>query len=199
MQTEIEVKFLDVDHSIIRDRLKKLGAELEHPMRLMRRVMLDHHDERYQKSGQAERLRIRDEGDKVTVTYKKSNESNYAYEIETTVGSFDYTLQLFEAIGFSVYSFQESKRETWQYQNVEIVLDEWPWLNTYIEIEGHAEEAIQDIAKSLGFDWKDAEFGSVDRAYRHQYPGMSSQDSIGDLRQVKFGKPLPDYFKTKKR
>lgn len=199
MQKEVEVKFINTNHDEIRDKLKNLGAKLEHPMRLMRRVMLDHQDSRYQKSNQSERLRIRDEGDKVTITFKKSNESNYAYEAETTVGSFDDTLQLFEAIGFNVYSFQESKRETWQYEGVEIVLDEWPWLNPYIEIEGKTEKEIKSVAEKLGFNWQDAKYGSVDTAYRIQYPGMKRPDSIGDIPEVRFDKPLPEYFKVRKR
>jgi adenylate cyclase class 2 len=198
MQTEIEAKFLDVDHDLVRSKLKTLGAELEHPMRLMRRVMLDHGDKRYQKSNQAERLRIRDEGDKITITYKKSNESNYPYELETTVGSFDDAVKLFEAIGFAVYSYQESRRETWRYKEVEIVLDEWPWLNPYIEVEGHSEEAIKAVAGRLDFIWSDARYGSVDTAYRHQYPGMTQKESIGHISEVRFDRSLPDWLNNKK-
>lgn len=168
-------------------------------MRLMKRVLLDHADGRYQEHTNTERLRIRDEANKVTVTYKKSNNTNYAYEVETTVGSFQDALQLFEAIGFSVFSFQESKRETWRYKDVEVVLDEWPWLEPYIEIEGKNEEHIKAAAEELGFAWTDAKFGSVDTAYRFQYGGMTKQDSIGDLAEVRFDKPLPDYLKSRKR
>lgn len=48
MKSEIEVKFLSVDHENIRQKLNSLGAELAIPMRLMRRAMLDHTDGRYQ-------------------------------------------------------------------------------------------------------------------------------------------------------
>lgn len=113
MQQEIECKFLNVDHDNLRIKLKELSAVLEHPMRLMRRVMLDHVDGRYQKdANKSERLRIRDEGDKVVVSYKSKNKTNYVHEVEASVGSFDDTLKLFEVIGFEVYSYQESKRET---------------------------------------------------------------------------------------
>ncbi|CAN5422529.1 hypothetical protein BH10PAT3_BH10PAT3_1140 [soil metagenome] len=194
MQQEIEVKFLDVKVDDIRAKLHALGAHCEHPMRLMRRVHFDYPDHRFQKSGHDQRLRVRDEANKITVTYKKKNETNYTYEVETTVGSFDEMINILKAIGLDDFSYQESKRETWQCDNVEVVIDEWPWLNPYIEIEGPDEVSIQAVAKKLGFEWKDARFGSVDTGYRHQYPGMKKGDSVGDLPEVKFDMPLPQYF-----
>lgn len=197
MQTEIEVKFLDVDHDNVRDKLKSIGAVCEQPMRLMRRAMFDYPDDRFQKNDHSRRLRVRDEGDKTTVTYKQKNSTSYVYEIETTVGSYDEMVKIFEAIGLKTFSKQESKRETWHYKNTEVVLDEWPWLNSYIEIEGKSEEDIQAVAKQLGFDWDEAYFGSVDTAYRNQYSKMSKSDSIGDIEDVRFGLPLPSYLKER--
>lgn len=195
MQTEIEVKFLDVNHDDVRKKLKALGATLEQPMRLMRRAMFDFEDNRMQKdTGNKPRLRVRDEGNKVTITYKIKNETNYVHEVETTVGSFDDMIQILEQTGLVVFSFQESKRETWDYKNVEVVLDEWPWLNPYIEIEGPTEAEIKAIAAELGFRWEDGVFGSVDRAYRTQYPGMKKRESIGEVPKVIFNTPLPKYL-----
>lgn len=199
MQTEIEVKFLNINHDVIRAKLKKLGAVCEQPMRLMRRAIFDFPDGRFQKNNHSQRLRVRDEGDKITVTYKQKNDTPYPYEIETTVGSFDEMIKLFEAIGLVAVSFQESKREIWRYKEVEVVLDEWPWLEPYIEIEGADEPTIQNAAKELGYDWKNAEFGSVDTAYRKQYPGMTKAESIGDLEEVRFDTPLPDYLNIRQK
>lgn len=202
MQTEIEAKFLQVDHDEIREKLKALGATLEQPMRLMRRVMLDHADNRYQRlyktdHKKRERLRIRDEGGKVTVTYKASSDTQYSHEAEIEVSSFDGTVKLFEAVGFHVYSYQESRREAWHYKNVEIVLDVWPWLDPYIEIEGPDEESIKMVAAEMGFDWGSAEFGSVDTAYMRQYKKMTNRESIGDIDEVRFSDPLPDFLRDR--
>lgn len=195
MPTEFEVKFLNVNHDDVRVRLKKLGAKCAHPMRLMRRAMFDFDDNRMQKNTDKKpRLRVRDEGNKVTITYKVKNETNYVHEVETIVDSYDDMVQILQETGLKVFSYQESKRETWDYKNVEIVLDEWPWLNPYIEIEGPSENEIKAVAKELGFDWKDAAFGSVDRAYRGQYKGMSKTESIGDVPEVKFDMTLPKYL-----
>ena len=200
MHSEIEAKFLNVYFEDVRVRLKKIGAICEQPMRTMRRVLFDYPDERFQKNGQMQRLRVRDEVDKVALNFKsKKSETNYPDELEVVVDSFDNTIKLLEAIGLKQYSFQQSKRETWKYKDVEVVLDEWPWLDTYIEIEGPSEEAIKQAATDLGFDWKDAGFGSVDRAYRQQYPGMTKSESIGDLPEVKFGVPIPQYLIERKK
>ncbi len=193
MQTEIEAKFLNVNHDDVRAKLKALGAELDQPMRLMRRAILDYPDGRIRNSNHG-RLRVRDEGNKITVTYKSKSDSQYSKEVETTVGSFDDMVALFAGIGLQVYSFQESKRETWQYKDVEVVLDEWPWLESYIEIEGPSEESIQSAAKDLGFDWQDAEFNTVDAVYQRQYPGMKPTESIGLVAVVRFDQPLPDFL-----
>jgi adenylate cyclase class 2 len=192
---EIEAKFLHVNHDELRARLQAAGATLETPMRQMRRSMLDFDNHRFQRPGHTEKLRVRDEGDKITFTYKKTAiDSNYSHELETTVGSYADFLQIMEALGIHTFSYQESRREIWHLDDVEVVLDEWPWLDTYIEIEGSSEPAIQAAAKALGFDWNDAKFGSVDTAYRDQYKGMSRTDSIGQVAEVQFDAPLPNYL-----
>jgi len=198
MPTEIEAKFLRINPDELRARLLAANAVCEHPMRLMRRDLFDHTDARYRKGQNAERLRIRDEADKVTMTYKKSSPaSKYVAEIETTIGSYEAAKQLLTATGLHSFSYQESKRETWHLDDVEVVIDEWPWLKPYIEIEGPSEESIQAAASKLGFNWSDAQFGSVDTAYRNQYPKMTKEDSIGDVPEVRFDLPVPDFLKER--
>jgi len=195
MQQEIEVKFLNVNHDEIREGLKKAGAKLEVPMRLMRRKMFDYPDKRFQINDHSRRLRIRDEGEgKAMINYKAKSNTDYVDEIETLVGSFDDACNLLEAIGLVGFSLQESRRETWRYKNVEVVLDEWPWADTYIEIEGPTEAEIKEAAGDLGFDWADAKLGSVDTAYRAQYPKMAESDSIGDIPEVRFDMDVPQYL-----
>jgi len=198
MPQEIEAKFLHANHDEVRAKLKAVGATLERPLRLMRRTMIDHADDRFQ-SDHKQQLRVRDEGDKITLTYKKSGtDSHYAHELETTVGSFEALVKIMEAIGLHAYSYQESKRETWHLDDVEVVLDEWPWIDTFVEVEGPSELAIKTAAVKLGFSWEDARFGNVDMIYRTQYPGMQGNDSIGYIPELRFDAPLPDYLKGRR-
>jgi adenylate cyclase class 2 len=129
MQAEIEVKFTDVDIDDVRARLQKAGAVCEQPMRDMRRVLIeeDHH------LAENMFIRIRDEGDKVTLCLKKKTKLleestiDSTFEIETTVGDFDKTVEIFRVAGWQYVTYQESRRETWHLDDVEVVIDEWPW------------------------------------------------------------------------
>ncbi len=195
MQTEIEAKFLNVDHEEIREKLKVLGAKLAQPMRLMRRVVIDYPDRRMQAKYDGW-VRIRDEGDRVTLTYKQTEENKFggAKEIEVIVSDYEKTIQIFQSLGLIIHTDQETRRETWTLNGAEIVLDEWPWLNPYIEIESTSEEAVQRIAKKLGFDWNIAVFGSVTTAYRKQYPDITRNEHISMIPEIKFNLPQPDWF-----
>lgn len=195
MKVELEAKFLNVDIEDIRSRLKAAGARLEHPMRDMRRALIEepHH------AAENMFIRIRDEGDKVTLTLKKKTKSlheatiNSTYEIETTVGDFETTVELFKVAGWHYMTYQESRRETWELDGVEIVIDEWPWINPYIEIEAESEGAVRSVAEKLGFDWGDARFGSVDIIYTKVYPNMTVRGVI-DIKEVRFADPVPKEF-----
>jgi len=194
MKTEIEVKFLGVDIEQMRAKLRDAGAVLEQPMRLMRRALIETAETKARNAF----LRIRDEGDKVTVTFKQFDENSLtgAKEREIVVNDFDETAAIFSEFGLKYHTFQESKRETWKYNEVEVVIDEWPWIPSYIEIEGASEESVKQAAAELGFDWKDAVFGSVDVIYNLEYPDMTVRGVI-DLKEVRFEDPLPKQFQEK--
>ncbi len=195
MQAEIEAKFVDVDIEDIRSRLQGIGATLEQPMRDMKRALIEeeHH------AAEHSFIRIRDEGDKTTLTFKRHAAPDEpaavdsARELETTVGDFDTTIAIFKAAGWHYTTYQESRRETWRLGDVEIVIDEWPWIQPYIEIEAHSVDAVQDIARQLGFDWNDAVFGSVDVIYNRDFPDMTVRGVI-DITEVRFDDSVPSEF-----
>ena len=196
MNTEIEAKFLDVDHDVVRAKLQELGAVCEQPMHLMRRVTFD--SPAMKKKGGW--IRVRDEGHKVTLAYKQfqSRAIDATYEIESSIGDFDAVVAIFQQLELDGGSFQESKRETWKLGEAEIVLDEWPWLKPYIEVEATSAEVVEEVATKLGFDMKSAVYGDVMSAYYAQYPHLKEGDTIGDLERVCFGDPLPDALKGSK-
>lgn len=192
MNTEIEVKFLDTDHDEVRKKLQELGAELEQPMRLMRRSLVEmpHHTE------VRGFVRIRDEGDKITLTYKQRDAEDLLHgtkEIEVEVSSFDDTVELLRAAGWPPITYQESRRETWKLGDAEIVLDEWPWIPPYIEVEAPSEELVRETSAKLGFEWSDAVIGSVDVIYNREFPDMSVRGVI-DVAEVRFADQPPATF-----
>lgn len=195
MKSEIEVKFLNVDIDDVRARLKAADATLEQPMRLMRRVLIeeDHH------AADNSFLRIRDEGDRTTLTFKRRTKTDSqttidsTKEIETTVGDFQTAVDIFKEAGWQYTTYQESRRETWHLDEAEVVIDEWPWIHPYIEIEAETEDTVRSVAKALGFDWSGAVFGSVDVVYEREYPNMSVRGVI-DIQEVRFDDPVPKKF-----
>jgi adenylate cyclase class 2 len=190
MKTEFEAKFLNIDFEFMRTKLKSLDAKLEQPMRLMKRAIIDT-PELMNKDAF---IRVRDEGDRITLTYKQfqSLSVDGAKEYEVEVSNFEETINILAASGLPLKSIQESKRETWTLETTEIVLDEWPWLNPYIEIEGNNEQQVKETAVKLGFNWNDAVFGDVMAAYRAQYPHLTNSDTVANIESVKFGDALPE-------
>lgn len=195
MNTEIEAKFLHIDVDDMRNKLQSVGARSEEPMRLMRRVVIET-AETNKKKGY---LRVRDEGSKCTLTYKQFDSLSVdgAKELETVIESFDTVAAIFRQLEPTRYSYQESRRETWKLGDVEVVIDEWPWLEPYIEIEGDSTEALKNVSGKLELDWSDAVFGDVMVAYRAEYPHLSEKDTIGDLDEVRFNAELPDLLRSK--
>ena len=193
MKTEFEAKFINVDLISFRNQLIKIGAKQTQKMRTMRRAIIDN-SEMKQKNAF---LRVRDEGNKITLTYKQFNDLSVdgAKEYEIVVSDFQATIELLKSAGLPYRSFQESKRETWKLGDAEIVLDEWPWLNPYVEIEGNSEAHVRDVSEHLGFNWNNAIFGDVMAAYRSQYPHLTEKDTVGNILEVKFGDPLPELLK----
>jgi adenylate cyclase class 2 len=193
MKSEIEAKFLFINEQDIRTILKKAGGELETPMRKLRRVI---YEPEYlkEKSGY---LRLRDQGDKSTLTLKIFRQLSLdgAQELEIEVSDFSNTYELLELLGLEAKSFQESKRETWLLDDCEIVIDEWPWLKPYIEIEGPSKKSVMAAASKLNLNWSEAVFGDVMAAYRKQYPHLTLKDTIANIPEVRFGDEPPELLR----
>ncbi|HEU4715619.1 MAG TPA: class IV adenylate cyclase [Candidatus Saccharimonadales bacterium] len=196
MKTEIEAKFLHVDPEDIRRRLESADATCKQPMKDMRRVIFrsDDMDSRHAY------LRVRDEGYRVAMTYKQFDEMSLtgAKEIEFNVGDYEAAVELLKTIGLEARSVQETRREIWELGDAEVVIDEWPWIDHFIEIEASSEEAVKSAAEKLGFDWNEAAFGDIMTAYRAEYPhlGNEPKDMVYNLPVVRLGDPLPDMLKV---
>jgi adenylate cyclase class 2 len=196
METEIEAKFINIDKEKLCQKLIEKGAILEHPEILMRRKVYDYPDKRLNKIGGW--VRVRDEGDKITLTYKQTSEKTLqgTKEISIIVNDFEKTCEFLEAIGMVEKSYQETKRERWKYKGVEITIDTWPWVPTFVELEGFHEEIVKEVAKDLELDWEKAIYGSVEVIYKIYYD--VSEEEINSYPIIKFTDP-PDWLIKRKR
>jgi adenylate cyclase, class 2 len=164
VRPEYEARFSDIDPSAVRSALSEAGAELHLPRTLMRRVVFEND----YITGRRGWLRLRDEGVRVTLTYKEAVRDGAVdalNEAEVAVADFDDTRTLLLATGFRAVRYQENYREEWRLGDVRYDIDTWPDLPTFLEIEGPSEDAVGRAARDLGFDLGTAGFGSVDELY----------------------------------
>ena len=163
----------------------------------MRRKNFDYPDLRLDKERNGW-IRVRDEGDKVTLSYKQLNDRTLhgTKEINVTVDSFDATCDFLEEIGLEAKTFQETKRESWELGGVQIELDEWPWAPPYIELEGPDEETVSGVAEKLGFAMKDGVHGSVEIVYSDVFD--VTDDEINSIATITFT-DTPAWLEEKRR
>lgn len=135
---------------------------------------------------------------KVTLTYKQLDDRTLhgTKEVEVVVNDFDKTCEFLTAIGLHAKAYQETKREKWKFGDVEITIDTWPWVPTFVELESPKEESLKDVAKLLGLEWDNAMHGSVETVYQMHYDFTESEidhwDSITFI-------PEPDWLLAKKK
>lgn len=165
MNPEYEARFPGIDAVAVIEKLRSRGAVCKIPRTLMKRVIFKN-DHIHDKRGW---LRLRQEGNSVTLTYKQATGDSAAVdsvlEVQTAVADFDAAQLLLEAIGLNSVRYQENYREEWELDGVTYDFDTWPDLPTFLEIEGSDEESVNAAAKALDLDYGAAVFGSVDELY----------------------------------
>lgn len=187
MKTEYEVAFYDIDRDELKEKLKSLWAICIMENTLMKRVIF--HNPLKEKSY----LRVRDEWKKITCTYKEladwKLDINSKKEIETTVWDFDSMVEIFKTVWLKQKSYQETYRETWAiWEKVFFMLDEWPWLKPFVEIEWENEEMVKEYSKKLWFDYENAWFfWAVDELYLSQ--AWIPREVINNLEVITFENP----------
>lgn len=196
METEIEAKFLGVEVDEFRHHLQAAGAHLVHGVRLMRRQTFDFSDSGLSSIGGW--VRLRDEGDKVTLSYKQLNDRTLhgTKEIAVVVDSYERALEFLQTIGLQVKAKQETKRERWDLQGCEVTIDTWPWIPPFVELEAGSEQQVKAAAAALGLDWAQALHGSVEVAYQAYFD--VTEEEIDHWPEIRFG-DTPDWLAKRRR
>ena len=192
MNNEIEAQFLDINKDEIRDKLKSIGAELVKPEVLMKRTVFY--------TGEHSFARVRDEGEgKIVMTYKNISDDKSILgtkEVNVEIDSYDNGILFTKGCGLEIKAEQESYRETWRYGDVEICIDTWPWIPTFIEIEGPSEDDVWGTAAKLKLKKDDAKFGSVDTTYQYYY-GIDTDTVNLHTPKILFNMDPPEWTKRK--
>ena len=175
MEIEYEATFTNIDIDEMRVRLAKAGATLARAEFNQKRTVFTLPEP---KPGEYDR--VRDEGDKITVSVKKhdGDEIHNQKEICITVNSYPEAVKLLEVLGCEPKAYQETGRELWILDDVEVTIDTWPFLEPYVEVEGQSEEVVRAVSDKLGFEWSKALFAAVDVQYSEKY--RVSKDRINN-------------------
>lgn len=186
MDTEFEATFWPIDKDVIRSKLELVDATRIHEERLMRRYVYYLPPTSPLKKAWA---RIRDEGDKITMSIKQSGELiEEQKELQIEVSDFETGAEMLRLMGLEEKAYQETKRELWELDGVDITIDEWPFLKPFVEVEGKSEQEVKSVSLALGFMWEDAEFCSIDVLYTKQY-GITTEDINNRAPRLTFDGP----------
>lgn len=168
MKIEYEATFTNINKQDIREKLRKIKAELIRPEFLQKRIVFNLPKEYKIKGGW---VRVRDEGDKITMSLKVVDGAGVESqkEICLKIDSLEKAEEFLTLLGCQKKAYQENKRELWKIDGIEVTIDEWPFLEPFVEIEGDSEESVKQIAEKLGFDYKDTLFCSTDTLYSKKY------------------------------
>lgn len=189
METEYEATFTNIEKKDIQKRLKSAGAILLKKEFLQKRTTFSppqHLD--MDKSW----LRVRDEGDRITMSYKVMEGTNISdqKEICIQVDDYDKAVKLCEAIAGQKKAYLETRRELWSIDEAEISIDEWPFLEPFVEVEGDSEQEVKRISEKLGFSWSEAKFCAIGTLYKEKY-GISLDEINNNTPRIVFDMENP--------
>jgi adenylate cyclase class 2 len=149
--TEPEIKVLDVPESEIialQERLERLAFSGPFQQSFRRYV--------YDIGSDTAWVRLRTDGEKAAITYKNSVsdevEGMQELEIEISPKDFEKTNQFLELIGMKVDKYQENERIAYRKDGAEVVIDRWPLIPKYIEIEAQDGESVLRLLSELELD-----------------------------------------------
>ena len=106
-------------------------------------------------------------------------------EIEIEVSDFEETNRILNELGYESHTYQESKRTRYMLNGVELDIDSWPYIPSYLEIEGKNEQEVREMIKILDVDKEKVTSIDVQGVFKEFY-----NIDIADVPAVKFNETL---------
>ena len=113
--------------------------------------------------------------------------------MEIEVSSFEETDKILNELGYVSHTYQENKRTRYVLDGVEIDIDTWPYIPTYVEIEGKNAEEVESTINKLNLDKTKQTTIDVQGVFKEFY-----NIDIAKMPIVKFGEELEDKYLIKK-
>ncbi len=163
MKKEIEIRFLEINPADIKHKLKNCGAKFVGDWLQLRNC----YDLKPVKENSW--IRLRTNGNKTTLTIKEINDLTVdgTKECEIEVSDFDTTDELLNKLGYTARSIQENRRVQYLLDGVEIDIDYWPNIPTYLELEAGSKQVLKDVCKKLELKYEEATTLDVMSIYQH--------------------------------
>jgi hypothetical protein len=199
-ELEYEAKFLDINRYELVKKIKSLGAILKQPNTFYRRSMFGLCDV---KRGY---VRVRDEGDKTTLTAKIYKNPDYPEEFELQFkDGFEKGKAFLEALNLNEKAYHETMREKWHLNldkklnnkdkksnnknnnnNIcEIAFDCIPGIPMYVEVECKTESNLKKAIKLLDLDKYEKRYGAYGKTFVEYY-GMAETEINNDIKSLTF-------------
>lgn len=161
MHVEYEVRILEINCDDFIRRLESIGAKFQWDY-IQRRYVYD-----FKPVDSKKWIRLRTNGDKTTLTIKNivSSEIDGTEEIEIEVNDFERCNLMLEELGYKPKAYQENRRIQYELNGVEIDIDFWPMIPTYVEIEGASEDDVYGVLDLLGYSKSEVTSLDVDSIY----------------------------------
>jgi adenylate cyclase class 2 len=146
MNTECEIRILDIDIDDITNKLEELGAE----------KIGEYNQKRYVydiiPAQEGKFIRLRTNGYETTLAYKDKAYTSMSStkELEMKIEDFSKAHMFLKTVGFLENKYIENKRITYVYNDVEFDIDCYPMIPPYMEIEASNESIVNEFIDRLG-------------------------------------------------
>ena len=174
MKTEIECRLLECNVEEIINSLKKHNAKFVGDWLQMRYC----YDFYPVKENSWIRLRTNGKTTELTIKEISSNKIDGTKEAEIVVSDFKTTDEILNKLGYVARSKQENRRIRYILDNVEIDIDFWPLIPTYVEFEAESEQDILNVCNKLKINTNKLTSLDVASIYKHYGYNLSDLNEI---------------------
>lgn len=174
METEYEVRVLNIDVDKVINILENIGAK-KIGSYFQKRYVYDI------VKGENDRfVRVRDNGEVVTITYKDKRIRTISgtKELEIEVNDFQKAKELLNNLGFTDGPYQENKRVIYKLDDTEFDFDTYPNIPTYLEIESKDEATVNKYIKLLDLENNEQTCDSIMKIYDRYGIHITGKDDL---------------------
>jgi len=161
MKTEIEARLLDINEEEFIELMRRFDAKFVGDW-LMSRNVYD-----FNPIDEGKWIRLRTNGEETTLTVKEIVDHSIegTKEIEVVVSDFDATNEILNKLGYFARGSQTNRRIRYILDDVEIDIDFWPMIPTYVEFEADCQDKIKELCKKLDIEFNSLTTMSVPEIY----------------------------------